>query len=348
VAEAIAGNRFLVVSPQGLGDSLEATSIVRALRRKFPKAHIAVATMDPGSRLLFESLDGYVDDVLYLPYWEHGMSGFLEALWATVRRKKYDASFLAYPSARNMYALLMALFPSHRRFAHRHRARSILAIPSLHSILVPVRSVHNVERNRDLLRAAGIEPDTERSYLIPPGWVADASERQANTVGIHVGSVGGSQLRQKRWPLEYFIELCKRLVVRHSVALIVGPGELEESARVLEQVPMVRAVRGSLPDVARFLSTCTAVVANDSGIAHLAAGVGAPVLTLFGPTPTEFAPFPECAIALRPSGCPPCFDVRRPVITCARDIDYMCLKSDLSVDRVWSSLESLVRQASKT
>jgi heptosyltransferase-2 len=89
-----------------------------------------------------------------------------------------------------------------------------------------------------------------------------------------------------------------------------------------------------LPDVARFLSTCALAIANDNGIAHLATAVRTPVIALFGPTPTEFAPFSPAAIALRPSDCPPCFDVRRPMVTCVRNIDFKCL-SDLTVDLVY-------------
>ncbi|NDE07877.1 MAG: hypothetical protein EBZ89_10905, partial [Chloroflexi bacterium] len=47
----------------------------------------------------------------------------------------------------------------------------------------------------------------------------------------------------------------------------------------------VRVIRGrSLADVARLFANASGVIANDSGIAHLAAGLGVPTVAIFGPT----------------------------------------------------------------
>jgi ADP-heptose:LPS heptosyltransferase len=334
--------RLLVVAPQGLGDSLQATPIVKALRHEFPSARLDVAVTETGPRLLFDSLPDYVDDVIYLPYWEHGFHAFIGELGRARWRSTYDLAFLAYPSARRAYELLFCALPARRRVAHRHARRMLLDFPLAHSTLVPVRTAPNVERNRDLLRAAGIAPDEEMGYLVPPNWMASPRERVPGRIAIHVGSVAHSELAYKRWPLEHFAELCRQLVDSHDeVTLIVGPGEVEESTVLLRDIPQLRRFEGPLPELSRFLSTCSLVIANDSGIAHLTAGVGSRIVALFGPTPTEFAPFSPNAIALRPSPCPPCFDVRRPVVRCVRNIDFQCLKRDLSVRLVLETIESL-------
>lgn len=343
---APAGNeRFLIIAPQGLGDSLEATPIIRALRKERPAATIDAAVTRIEPKLLFESLPS-VSRVHYLPYWDRGTAAFLASLARSTA--KYDASFLAFPSAGVPYQLLSARFAAARRIAHRHGAHSLLALPFLHATLVPVRAVHNVERNRDLLRAAGISPDDEPGYLVPPDWVAAARERHPSRVALHVGSIAHSNLALRRWPLPSFIALAKRLVREYDeVRLILGPAEAEESALVVHEVPQIRPFEGTLPEVARFLSTCTAAVANDSGIAHLAAGVGTRTVTLFGPTPPQHtAPFSPLASVLRPSDCPPCFDVRRPVVRCIRNIDFRCLKRDLTVDLAESAVRTAMRGGS--
>lgn len=328
-------DRVLVVVPQGLGDSLEATPLVRGLRHAYPSAHVDVAITRTGPRILFESLPGYVDDVLYLPYWEQGPFAFLRELAGYRRRRRYELSFLAFPSARGIYALLIAAFPSRSRVAHRHAPHMLLDLAGMRATLVPVRQVHNVERNRDLLRAVGISPGSETEYLVPERWIAPASARSPRRIAVHIGSVAHDELALRRWPLEKFVALCRRLASEHEeVALVVGPDEREESEFLMRQVPTVAPFEGPLPEVARFLSTCAVVIANDSGIAHLAAGVGARTITLFGPTPVEHAPFATNAVVLRPSNCPPCFDVRRPIVRCVRGLDFRCLKEDLSVELV--------------
>lgn len=337
--------RFLVISAQGLGDSLEATPMLRALRAAHPRAVIDVAVTRDGPRELFGSLEGYVDGVHYLPFWERGFAAFARSLAAVrLRVPAYDASFLSYPSARGAYDLLALGFAAKRRFAHA-QGRALMRPPLFGARLVPVRSAHNVERNRDLLRAAGIAPGQEQGYVVPAAWI-DGSTRPRR-IAMHVGTIAHAELANKRWPLEHFTELARRLVQTYEeVTLVAGPAEREESHRLAASVPQVRLFEGTLPQVARHLSTCAAVVANDSGIAHLAAGVGAPAITLFGPTPLDFRPYSDTSVALRPSDCPPCFDVRRPIVRCVRNIGFRCLNVDLPVDLVERTIQDVVaRQA---
>ena len=334
--------RFLVVAPQGLGDTLEATPLIRALRRNDPGSRIEAAVTEKGAKLLFDALPRYVDEVHYLPYWEHGRRAFLRNVLTARRGRQYDAAFLVYPSAGPVYQLLLAAFPARRRYAHRHYPFAPLDLPLTRATQIPVRTAPNVERNRDLLRAAGIAPDDEMGYLVPDEWIS--REPRTGRIALHIGSVTHHELIHKRWPPEQFLVLARRLVASHDgVTLVVGPREEEESAFLLREVPQLQRFEGALADVARFLSTCSLVVANDNGIAHLAAGVGTPVVTLFGPTPIEFAPFAANAIALRPSACPPCFDVRRPYVRCVRNIDFQCLKRDLTVDLVYDTIAHRLR-----
>jgi ADP-heptose:LPS heptosyltransferase len=74
------------------------------------------------------------------------------------------------------------------------------------------------------------------------------------------------------------------------------------------------------------------VVANDSGLAHLAAAIGTPTLMLFGPTPSAtLGRFPPHVTILRLGmECQPCW-YTAPLRACGRRVD--CLR-DLSVDEV--------------
>jgi ADP-heptose:LPS heptosyltransferase len=334
MTKSVGRERYLLVAPQGLGDCLEATPLLEALKTYDPDAAIDVVVLRHVGRMLFEGLRDYVDEVILLPYWDAGAPAFVRALISQRRGRKYDAAFLAYPSARPVYEVLLSMFHAKRRYAHRHAPRMLLDFPPLHATLVPVRAAHNVERNRDLLRAAGIPADTRDTYIVPKDWIAD-EPRDENRIAVHIGTASHDGMAERRWPPDRFTELCRRLVAEgRAVTIIVGPDERVESEALRRDVPGVEKFEGSLPEVARFLSTCGMLIANDSGIAHLAAGVGARVVALFGPTPVEHAPYSPRAIALRPSTCPPCFDVRRPVAECILNIDFACLKADLTVDVV--------------
>jgi heptosyltransferase III len=100
----------------------------------------------------------------------------------------------------------------------------------------------------------------------------DASpiERRA-TVVIHPFS--GSP--RKNWPLAAFEEVARRLSL--PVEWTAGPEEILPGAVRFE----------SLLDLARWLTGAQLYIGNDSGITHLAAAAGVPVIALFGPTSPE-------------------------------------------------------------
>jgi heptosyltransferase-3 len=84
---------------------------------------------------------------------------------------------------------------------------------------------------------------------------------------------------RKNWPMERFRELSIRIGM--PVQWCAGPEEMLEGA--------VRMA--SLYDLAGWLRTARVYVGNDSGITHLAAAAGAPVVAIFGPTdPAIWAP----------------------------------------------------------
>ena len=316
--------------------------MIAALRKAAPASRIDVAVTRAGPRELFENLTGWVDGVAYLPYWEKGRAAFVAALLRERRRPQYDFVFLAYPAYRPEYQVLARAFRARRRFAHRYGRPSLRNLLWLNSDLVPVEQKHNVLRNMHLLAAAGIPALPPEGYLAPAHWVAPAHERAPRTVAVHVGTIKHDGLDAKRWPLEKFVLVCRSLIESGlDVTLVMGPDERPETQFVHSQVPATRIYEGTLADVARFLSTCGAVLTNDSGIGHLAAAVRAPVVSLFGPTPLEYAPFGPSAIALRPTDCPPCFEATRLDMSCKLGIDYACLKRDLPVGLVVETLTNL-------
>ncbi|MFN0165942.1 MAG: glycosyltransferase family 9 protein [Bryobacteraceae bacterium] len=86
----------------------------------------------------------------------------------------------------------------------------------------------------------------------------------------------------KRWPLERFLRVGEELSSDGwEVCYTAGPEESMDLAVRFE----------NLWELACWLSTATLYIGNDSGIAHLAAAAGTPVLVLFGPTdPAIWAP----------------------------------------------------------
>lgn len=118
-------------------------------------------------------------------------------------------------------------------------------------------------------------------------------------VAIHCGS--GSA--RKNWPFERFASVAEAIADSAPLAFVLGEadhaiaGEVQDLARrtqgaVLEGLDLV--------SLAGALANCAAFFGNDSGITHLAAALGLPVVALFGPTdPATWGPRGERVRILR-------------------------------------------------
>lgn len=112
-------------------------------------------------------------------------------------------------------------------------------------------------------------------------------------LAVHPGS--GSQT--KNWG--GFLDLVKALCPRDSFLLVQGPADIE-ACRPLLRLPGVRAHSLSLRLLGGLLAKAGLFVGNDSGVTHLAAAFGTPVLALFGPTdPAIWSPVGPVVRTLR-------------------------------------------------
>ncbi len=123
----------------------------------------------------------------------------------------------------------------------------------------------------------------------------DCPARGADDVLIHPFS--GSP--KKDWPLDRFRDLARRLERRIAVRWVVEPG-----GKQVEGVDLAPPT-SDLLELAQRLAGARLYVGNDSGITHLAAAAGAPVLALFGPTdPAVWAPRGSRVRVLATGGAP--------------------------------------------
>jgi heptosyltransferase-2 len=217
-----------------------------------------------------------------------------------------------------------------------------------HPVPLPSPRLHQVDEYRGLLEAAGVSvPGTAPSWRLGGDAAACAAvstllAEQASSggvVGLHLGAAFGSA---KQWPAAAFAELASGLRERGLRPLLLGsPAEAGIAAAVSSSagwaVPSL--VGRDRPDLLpRLLSRLACLVSGDTGVAHLAAAVGTPTVTLFGPTdPRLTAPRPTAgrtsAARIVPgrAPCAPCFLHRCP-------IDHVCMR-DITAASVAQAVE---------
>jgi heptosyltransferase-2 len=107
---------------------------------------------------------------------------------------------------------------------------------------------------------------------------------QAGYLCVNPFAAGTVHKQPKKWPA--FPEFVKKLeVFGLPIIICPGPGEVEEArhyfgqAHILENIP--------LDTFAAILKAAKLVIANDTGPSHIAAAVGAPLISVLGPTKVE-------------------------------------------------------------
>src|SRR5262249_24418767 len=133
----------------------------------------------------------------------------------------------------------------------------------------------------------------------------------------------------KLWPAERVVELCRLARERDTTPGLLGaPGDAAVAASIAEAAGGVASLGGRdrpalLPAV---LTGLDALVSGDAGVAHLAAALGTPVITLFGPTdPRLSAPRGPGAVMTHAVPCAPCFYRECP-------IEHPCLRGIQATD----------------
>ncbi len=139
-----------------------------------------------------------------------------------------------------------------------------------------------VERALTIARAAGFdlpEGDDGRLAVLPTPDVS-ALVGDESYVVVHPGAA----VPARAWPADSARDLVRLLVDRGTAVVVTGgPGERELTAHVAGGIALDLGGRTDLPTLAGVLKRATVVVAGNTGPAHLAAAVGAPIVSLFSP-----------------------------------------------------------------
>ncbi len=309
----------IVRLPNWLGDTVMAVPALRALRLAWPDVRLAAA--GPWVDVLAEQ--GLADVlVTYSRGW-----GARLATADTVRGLRAEVAILLPNS---FEAGLSAWYwGAGRRIGYDTQGRAAILTDA---VPLPRPRQHQIDEYLLLVAALGALTDDRTPWLTPPA--PDAAEAQAvgvlfaeaglahpkRAIAIHLGAAGGAA---KLWPQERIVELCRLMAARGDEVLLLGSSADEPiAASIVRETPARSVVGRDRPQLLpALLSEVAALVAADTGVAHLAAALGTPVVTLFGPTdPRLTAPRSGAAVAMSIGApCAPCFYRRCP-------IDHPCMR----------------------
>jgi len=149
----------------------------------------------------------------------------------------------------------------------------------------------------------------------------------------------GSTWASKAWPADYYRALLlKARAEGFAVAVLGSPDEAIVCAEVAGSEGINLCGRTTLKEAAAWLRASKAALGNDSGLSHLAAACGTPILAIYGATdPRGSTPWGPKSRGLRRNGvpCAPCFLPVCPVE------GHPCL-ARIGPDEAWQALMDLI------
>ena len=300
-----APRQIVVVKLSGLGSLLVCAGVFRALRACQPQARLLVVALEgtaAAARLIPE-----VDEVLAIsaagsrPLLLDGVRVLRE-----LRRRRVDViADIEYFS--KLSTVFCALAGARYRLGFRLPA--LWRQRLMDGGIAFREDIHFRDCVARLLQPLGLDYRNLPDCRILPAAAAEAAAEallagaaaEPRSGWVVVNPHATSLCVQRRWPLERFAQVADQLLQKDPGLRIVIPGTADERARAEQLRGLIPAERRErvwvlagctdLPTLAAVLCRSRLVLTNDTGLMHLAAAVGAPLVALFGPeSPVRYAP----------------------------------------------------------
>ncbi len=313
-----ARKKILVMRYRFIGDTVLTVPFLRNLRMAEPQARI-IWLVAPGSSEVVQGIP-YVDE---FKYWDpvtihadsRGTHRTLSSRLRFLRELRADHFDKVYVLKRSLSSAIMAwLSGAPERVGFDTEGRGFL----LTKRVAYRHDRHEVENFLAVLREDGVPVINDHLEL----WTTAEEERKAASVLAKAGIAPEERLAaihpfsavvERGWPLENFAGLAERLrgEINCRVIVIGGPRDRPSFDKMKslfgEDVADLVGACG-LRETMVLLKRCALFVGNDSGIMHLAAAAGAPLVALFGPqSPVKFGPWSNRAkVIYKGMKCSPC------------------------------------------
>ncbi len=304
--------KILVVRLSSIGDIILTTPLLRSLKTKYPGAQITFLIKEQYKELLASS--PYVDKLITFNK-KDGFSGLTD-IKNRLKEEKFDLFLDIHKNWRSRYLRLgigAKKVTSYNKLIFK-RTLLIWFKINLYGKIKPV-----YERYFDSVRDQGIKYDGRGTQIHVP----DAAVHKVKTVleaaGYHFNGplvilCPGATYFNKKWKPEGFVETARYLTREKSAFVVIHGGPEDKVlcsgiARTAGSGCVSLAGMFSLSESAALLKSATLVIANDSGLLHLAQSQKVPVVGIYGPTTRELGYFPvelNSTVVETELSCRPC------------------------------------------
>jgi len=340
--------RILVVKLDHIGDCIIAFPAVRRLKQHFPNARISVLTARASKPVwAYEpSIEQTIEFEFFHPRSADGEIERSQEDWQELRRhlsaERFDLAvdLRKHPETRPVLQHTGARWLAGFDFRNQFHWLDI-ALEWTGDQLYARKRHYAGDDLVNLVDAIAAACEGDRAVIAagpvkrkPPG---------APVVWVH--PTAGNDIKQ--WPIEYFAVVIDQLVEAYGARIFLtgAPGDEAVASGILRRLRHPDAVtsmigKSPLAELPALMGGASLFLGNDSGLKHIAAGLGIPTVGVHGGTldPREWGPVGPSAIALaRDMVCSPCYLSK--VEDCHRGL--ACLQ-ELEPGRVYEACQRLL------
>lgn len=332
--DGVAGRALLYCAGGGVGDSLVASVVARALRRRF--SVVDALTLDPHRAMLERVPD--VDAVLVDDRRDE------RALVQRLVENAYDACVVTWATQRTARVPQLAGIPVRVGQARRFYSFRFTKRVVVRSETGDVTS-HWTDILLDYARAIGCDAEDRQYRFVPtPEDEKEADALRPATRFLILNPCNAVASRRGIWPLDGWAGLARALRRRFEAKIFISgsPADavIADAVVRLANDDAIESIAGrtSIGAFGALARTADAFVGITTGSMHVAAAVGCPTVGIFpfqSDFPDRWAPLGSRTAIVRASY--PCHSGD----TKERCVDYACI-ANLDVARILSAAESLV------
>lgn len=314
---------YLIVQLADIGDLILSTPALSALREAKPDAHITLLTTAHSAPVIAGT--SLVDEIITFDKKQfNGSRAFFQPANLrrifSLRNGHYDAVVFFHHFTLKIGTLKFALI------ALASDAKQRIGLDNGNGWFLTHRTLnsgfgakHQAQYWLGLVALLGASPNSRTTVVnvLPPPLRAmergSGGEVQSalHTVVIHPGSGGYSLAR--RWDAAQFAALADTLHQQYNAQIVLvgganDGGDVVKSAMKTTSIDLTG--KTTLAELAGVIQSADLYIGTDSGVMHLAASVGTPVVTIFGPSNADawgpWTPTGKSIVIRSAPECSPC------------------------------------------
>ena len=332
---------ILIIKLRYIGDVILSLPTLKMLREHYPGARL-VCLVNPGTQEVLTH-NPHVDEVLVMA--RGSLREQIEFL-LELRNHHFDCVIDLTDGDRSAFLSWFSGAPRRIGFNRENRWRGMLYSDCVDG--EPDGDRHMVVHHAQALRPLGVTSlPFDPTIDVPEEYSANVRTKLERLGLFHLPWVMMHTTARywfKAWPIERFALLINKIQAKGIPIVLVGHSADFNEASFLQaeaKESLISLVgETSLLELSGFMKNASLFVGNDTGLMHMAAAVGCPVVALFGPTdPDVWGPRgPKVRTIYKGLDCRACFHPG-----CSRG-EESCM-NQISVDEVYLAVLELLHEA---